>query len=148
MGHRRDGASVPPLAAILLGVSETAVSIRRARGALVALTVALNAALFAVGVYFELHPRDRNDTWSAPGVAMVGLLNSAALTVPPSRAAGARFLGRLRRIVFLANSLLLLLAALVAGVEALADWRRAAVYAVVLALPPLLTIAALRRSPY
>jgi hypothetical protein len=111
----------------------------------VAIAVLVNAALFAVGVYFEVHPRDRSDTWSAAGVATAALLNSAALTVPPSRAAGARFLGRLRRIVFLANSLLLLLAVLIAGVEALADWRRAAVYAAVLGLPPLLTIAGLRR---
>lgn len=126
-------------------MSETAVSIRRGRSALVALAVLLNGVLCAVGVYFELHPRDRSDTWSAAGVATVALFNSAALTVPPSRAAGPRLLGRLRRIVLLANSLLLLLAALIAGVEALADWRRAAVYAAVLGLPPLLTFSALRR---
>lgn len=112
---------------------------------MIAVAVLLNAALCAVGVYFELHPRDRNDTWSAAGVATVALLNSAALTVPPSRAVGVRLLGRLRRIVFLASSLLLLLAVLIAGVEATADWRRAAVYAAVLGLPPLLTISALRR---
>ena len=92
---------------------------RGAAGILVAVAVLLNAGLFAVGVYFELHPRDRHDRWSAAGVAGVALLNSAALTCPPSRAVGARFLVRLRRIAFLANSLLLLVAVLIVGLEAL-----------------------------
>lgn len=126
-------------------MSETAVSIPRRNGILVAVAVLLNAGLFAVGVYFELHPRDRHDRWSAAGVAGVALLNSAALTIPPSRAVGARFLFRLRRIAVLANGLLLLVAVLIVGLEALIDARLATLHGVALALPPLLTIAALRR---
>jgi hypothetical protein len=143
--------SVPPATcgstAILLGVSETAVSIPPRRGTLVAVAVLLNIVLFGVGVYFEVHPQDSHDRWSAAGVAAVALLNSAGLTVPPSRAAGARFVSRLRRIAFLANSLLLLVAVVIVGLEALIDAQLATLHGIALGLPPLLTIAALRRPP-
>jgi len=33
-------------------------------------------------LYFQAHPRDRHDLWSAGGVAAVALVNSAALSVP------------------------------------------------------------------
>jgi hypothetical protein len=115
------------------------------RGVLLTGAVLLNAALFAVGVYFEVHPQDRHDRWSAAGVAAVALLNSAGLTVPPSRAAGARFVMRLRRIAFLANSLLLVVALVIAGLEVFLDARLAALHGLALGLPPLLTIAALTR---
>ena len=131
-------------------MSETAVSIprrrARGRGPLLAAAVLLNVALFGIGVYFERHPRDSHDRWSAAGVAAVALLNSAALTVPPSRTAGARFIGRARRIAFLANSLLLFVALLIVGIEALIDARLATLHGVALGVPPLLTIAALRRQ--
>ena len=106
-----------------------------------------NAVLFAVGVYFELHPRDRHDVWSAAGVAAVALVNSAALTVPPSRPVGAHFVQRLRRIARIANSLLLLIALLIVTLEALLDWRHALLHGFALVVPPLLTIVALRRLP-
>ncbi len=135
-----------PRAAILLGVSETAVRISR-RGSVVAIAVAMNVLLFGVGVYFELHPHDRHDLWSAAGVAAVALLNSAALTVPATAPASVRFVARLRRIALIANSLLLLTAALIVALEALLDGRHAALHGVALVVPPLLTIAALRRLP-
>ncbi len=131
-------------AAILLGVSETVVRIPLRRG-IVAIAVLLNVALFAVGVYFELHPRDRHDVWSAAGVAAVALLNSAALTVPPGGPVSVRFVARLRRIALIANSLLLLVALLIVTLEAFLEWRHAMLHGVALVVPPLLTIVALRR---
>ena len=114
------------------------------RSGILALAVALNVLLFAVGVYFELHPRDRHDLWSAAGVAAVALFNSAALTVPPARPLGARFILRLRRITLLANSLLLVVATLIVALEALRGWRHLALHGLALFVPPLLTIGALR----
>ena len=100
--------------------------------------------LFAVGVYFELHPHDRHDLWSAAGVAAVALLNSGALTLPPT-AVSAHFVLRLRRIARIANSLLLLMALVIVALETLLDGRHAALHGVALVVPPLLTIVALRR---
>ncbi len=136
----RDGA------AILLGVSETAVRLYR-RGGIVAVAVAMNAVLFAVGVYFELHPHDRHDLWSAAGVAAVALLNSGALTLPATAPSSARLVLRLRRIALIANTLLLLTAALIVALETLLDGRHATLHGAALVVPPLLTIAALRRLP-
>jgi hypothetical protein len=127
-------------------VSEAAVRIPR-RSGIVAVAVALNALLFAVGIYFELHPHDRHDVWSAAGVAAVALLNSGALTLPPAAPVSARFVLRLRRIALIANTLLLLTAVAIVTLEALLDGRHAALHGAALVVPPLLTIAALRRLP-
>ncbi len=108
----------------------------------------LNVALFAAGLYFEMHPRDRGDQWSAGGVAAVAVLNSAALTVPTRGRAGGHFVTRLRRIALFANTLLLAVAVVIVGLSALRDWRHALLHGVALALPPLLTIVALRRYPH
>ena len=53
-----------------------------ARRRLRLLAVLLNVVLFATGLYFQAHPRDRNDLWSAGGVAAVAIVNSASLTDP------------------------------------------------------------------
>ena len=107
--------------------------------------VLLNLALFAVGVYFEMHPRDRHDLWSAAAVGAVAILNSAALTVPASGAAQS-FIVRLRRIALFANSILLIVAVLIVLIEALQGWRRIALHALALVLPPAVTLFALRRE--
>jgi hypothetical protein len=125
-------------------VSETAIE-ARTRSGLNTVAVLLNAVLFMVGVYFELHPRDRHDLWSAAAVAGVAVLNSAALTLRPGAYVGARFVPRLRRIAFIANSLLLLVALLIVGLEVYLDWGHATLHGIALILPPLLTITALRR---
>jgi hypothetical protein len=124
-------------------VGQTALRTQR-RSGLLAIAVALNALLFAVGVYFELHPRDRHDLWSSAGVAAVALVNSAALTVPAAGPVSPRFMQRLRRIALLANSLLLVLAALIVALETLHDWEHAMLHGLALLVPPLLTVAALR----
>ena len=53
----------------------------RARRRLRLVAVLLNVALFGAGLYFQAHPRDRHDLWSAGGVAAVAIVNSAALSV-------------------------------------------------------------------
>jgi hypothetical protein len=108
----------------------------------------LNVVLFGAGLYFEMHPRDRGDQWSAGGVAAVAVLNSAALTVPTRGRAGGHFVTRLRRIALFANTLLLAVAVLIVGLSALRDWRHALLHGAALAVPPLLTILALRRYPH
>jgi hypothetical protein len=120
----------------------------RARRRLRLVAALLNVALFAAGLYFELHPRDRSDQWSAGGVAAVAVLNSAALTVPTRGRAGAHFVARLRRIALFANTLLLVAAAVIVALSALRDWRHALLHGVALGVPPLLTIVALRRYPH
>jgi len=134
-------------AAILLGVSETAIETRPTRGGtgLRFAAVLLNAVLFVVGMYFELHPRDRHDLWSAAAVAGVAVVNSAALTVQPGPSVGPRFVPRLRRIATIANSLLLVVGVVIVAFETWLDWHHAALHGVALLAPPLLTIAALRR---
>jgi hypothetical protein len=119
----------------------------RARRRLRLLAVLLNAGLLGAGLYFQAHPRDRHDLWSASGVAAVAVVNSAALTVPTRGRAGAGFVLRLRRIALFANTLLLATACVIVGLSALRDWRHAALHGVALAVPPLLTIVALRRYP-
>ena len=106
----------------------------------------LNAGLFVVGLYFETHPRDRHDVWSAGGVAAVAVVNSAALTLGRPRAGSRPLWRRLRRIAFIANALLVAAAVVIVGVEALRDAHHALIYGVVLLLPPLLTVAALQRE--
>ena len=120
----------------------------RARRRLRLLAVLLNVALFGAGLYFQAHPRDRHDIWSAGGVAAVAVVNSAALSVPTRDRAGGRFVLRLRRIALLANTLLLLTAAVIVVLSALRDWRHAVLHGVALGVPPLLTIVALRRYPH
>jgi hypothetical protein len=120
----------------------------RARRRLRLLAVLLNAVLFCAGLYFQAHPRDRHDLWSAGGVAAVALVNSAALSVPTRGRAGAHFVLRLRRIALFANTLLLVAAAVIVALSALRDWRHAVLHGVTLAVPPLLTIVALRRYPH
>ena len=119
----------------------------RARRRLRLLAVLLNVGLFGAGLYFQAHPRDRHDLWSAGGVAAVAIVNSAALTVPTRGRAGARFVVRLRRIALLANTLLLFTAAVIVVLSALRDWRHALIHGLALGIPPLLTIVALRRYP-
>ena len=119
----------------------------RARRRLRLLAVLLNVALFGAGLYFQAHPRDRHDLWSAGGVAAVAIVNSAALSVPTRDHAGARFVARLRRIALFANALLLAAAGVIVLVSALRDWRHAVLLGVALGVPPLLTMLALRRFP-
>jgi len=120
----------------------------RARRRLRLFAVLLNVVLFATGLYFQAHPRDRLDLWSAGGVAAVAIVNSAALTMPRRGPVGEHFVLRLRRIALLANTLLLLVAAVIVFLSALRDWRHAVLHGVALAVPPLLTVVALRRYPH
>jgi hypothetical protein len=120
----------------------------RARRRLRMLAVLLNFALFGAGLYFQAHPRDRHDLWSAGGVAGVALVNSAALSVPTRGRVGGRFVMRLRRIALFANTLLLAVAVVIMCLSALRDWRHAVLHGVTLVVPPLLTIVALRRYPH
>jgi hypothetical protein len=120
----------------------------RARRRLRLVAALLNLALFAAGLYFELHPRDRSDQWSAGGVAAVAVLNSAALTVPTRGRAGAHFVTRLRRIALFANTLLLATAIVIVALSALRDPRHAVIHGAALGVPPLLTFVALRRYPH
>jgi len=119
-----------------------------ARRRLRLLAVILNVVLFGAGLYFQAHPRDRHDLWSAGGVAAVAIVNSAALSVPTRGRAGARFVVRLRRIALFANTLLLVTAAVIVALSPMRDWRHAVLHGVALAVPPLLTIVALRRLPH
>jgi len=119
-----------------------------ARRRLRLLAVLLNVVLFGTGLYFQAHPRDRHDLWSAGGVAAVAIVNSAALSVPTRGRAGAHFVVRLRRIALFANTLLLVTAAVIVALSAMRDWRHAVLHGVALAVPPLLTIVALRRLPH
>jgi len=112
---------------------------------LLAAAVLLNAFLLGVGIYFQLHPRDRRDVWSAGGVAAVAILNTAALVVgwrDPSR----RVAARLRRIALLANSVLAATGVVFAVVEALRELGHGAIHGVSLVAPPLVTMLALRRG--
>lgn len=100
-----------------------------------------------MGVWFELHPRDREDAWSAAGVAAVAVLNSAALTVPASEGgASPRLIRRLRRVARIANVLLFLVAVVIVVFEVLNDWSHALVHGAALVLPPLSTLLALREQ--
>jgi hypothetical protein len=102
----------------------------RARRRLRLVAVLLNVALFGAGLYFQAHPRDRHDLWSAGGVAAVAVINSAALSVPTRDRAGAHFVARLRRIALFVNTLLLVTAAVIVLLSALRDWRHAVLHGV------------------
>jgi hypothetical protein len=132
----RGGEASPP----------TARTLTRRRLRLVA--VLLNVLLLGAGLYFQAHPRDRHDLWSAGGVAAVAIVNSASLTVPRRGQVSERFVLRLRRIALLANTLLLATAAVIVLLSALRDWHHAVLHGVMLAVPPLLTVVALRRYPH
>jgi hypothetical protein len=119
-----------------------------ARRRLRLVAVLLNVALIGAGLYFQAHPRDRHDLWSAGGVAAVGIVNSAALTVPRKGRIGESFVLRLRRIALLANTLLLTTAVVIVALSALRDWRHAVIHGLALGVPPLLTFVALRRYPH
>jgi hypothetical protein len=119
----------------------------RARRRLRLVAVLLNVGLFGAGLYFQAHPRDRHDLWSAGGVAAVAIVNSVALSVPTRDRAGAQFVARLRRIALLANTMMLATAGVIVLLSALRDWRHALLHGVALGVPPLLTILALRRFP-
>jgi len=119
----------------------------RARRLLRGSAMLANLALFAAGLYFEAHPRDRSDRWSAAAVAAVAVLNSAALSVPTPNRSGASLLRRLRRVALILNSLLLLSATLIVALATLRGPRYAAFHGALLLVPPLVTILALRRYP-
>ena len=119
-----------------------------ARRRLRLLAVLLNVGLFATGLYFQAHPRDRIDLWSAGGVAAVAIVNSASLTIPRRGAVSEHFVLRLRRIALLANTFLLATAVVIVFLSALRDWRHAVLHGLALAVPPLLTVVALRRYPH
>jgi hypothetical protein len=120
----------------------------RARRRLRAVAVLLNAVLFGAGLYFQAIALDRYDVWSAGGVAAVAIVNSASLTIPRRGRVSERFVLRLRRIALFANSLLLATAVAIVALSALRDWRHAVLHGLALAVPPLLTVAALRRYPH
>lgn len=118
----------------------------RARRGLRLLAVLMNFVLFAAGLYFQAHPRDKRDLWTAGGVAGVAVLNSAALTVSGRGPAG-HLVSRLRRIALFANTILLAVAAVIVALSALRDWQYALLHGTMLFVPPLLTLLALRRYP-
>jgi len=118
----------------------------RARRLLRVTAVLANLALFAAGLYFEAHPRDRSDRWSAAAVAAVAVLNSAALSLP-KRGRGEGPMRRLRRVALILNTLLLASATLIVALAALRDLRHAAFHGALLVVPPFVTMLALRRYP-
>lgn len=134
--HEAEGAASPP--------TPRTWARRRLRG----LAVVLNGVLLAAGLYFQAHPRDRHDLWSAGGVVAVAVLNSAALTIPRRGQVSEHFVLRLRRIALFANTLLLAVAVVIVVLSALRDWRHALLHGAALAVPPLLTSVALRRYPH
>jgi peptidoglycan/LPS O-acetylase OafA/YrhL len=112
-----------------------------------AIALLANLGLFAMGLYFELHPRDREDAWSAAGVAAVALLNSAALTVPAGASEASRHsILRLRRIARIVNVLLLLVGVAIVVFEVLNDGSHALVHGAALVLPPFFTLLALHEQ--
>lgn len=117
----------------------------RARRGLRVLALALNAVLFLAGLYFQAHPHDRRDLWTAGGVAGIALVNSASLTLPGDD--GGRRVVRLRRIALYANTILVAVAAVIVAFSALRDLRQALLHGALLLVPPLVTVAALRRYP-
>jgi hypothetical protein len=106
-----------------------------------------NLALFGAGLYFEAHPRDRSDRWSAAAVAAVAVLNSAALSVPARNRRHESLLLRLRRVALILNTLLLASATLIVALATERGLRYATLHGVLLLVPPLVTILALRRYP-
>jgi hypothetical protein len=119
----------------------------RARRLLRGAAVLANLALFAAGLSFEAHPRDRSDRWSAAAVAAVAVLNSAALSVPARSRPAESLVRRLRRVALILNTLLLVSATLIVAIATQRGLRYAAFHAALLLVPPLVTILALRRYP-
>jgi hypothetical protein len=118
----------------------------RARRLLRGAAVLANLALFVAGLYFEAHPRDRSDRWSAAAVAAVAVLNSAALSVPTRNRNGESLVRRLRRVALILNTLLLVSATLIVALATQRGLLYAAFHGALL-VPPLVTILALRRYP-
>jgi hypothetical protein len=119
----------------------------RARRLLRGAAVFANLALFAAGLWFEAHPRDRGDRWSAAAVAAVALINSAALSVPARGRRGEAFVLRTRRFALILNALLLASAAVIVALAAPRGPRYAGLHGALLLVPPLVTVLALRRYP-
>ena len=119
----------------------------RVRQGLRILAVAMNVMLFLAGLYFQAHPRDRRDLWTAGGVAGIALVNSASLTFSQGGPEGARRVTRLRRIALYANTILAAVAAVIVVLAALRGVQQAALHGALLLVPPLVTVAALRRYP-
>jgi hypothetical protein len=138
--HREVGSAVE-------GGSPPVTARTRARRGLRLLAVLMNFVLFGAGLYFQAHPRDKRDLWTAGGVAGVAVLNSAALTVSP-RGGTSRLVDRLRRIALFANTILLAVAAVIVAFATLRDWQYALLHGTMLFVPPLLTLLALRRYPH
>ncbi len=105
--------------------------------------LALNAALFLVGVYFELRPRYRTDVWAAGALCAIALANSAALTAGTDGQGARHLRRRLRRIALLASLLLAAACLLLAVLEAARGSAFAALASLVLLLPPALSAAAI-----
>jgi hypothetical protein len=105
--------------------------------------LALNAALFLVGVYFELRPRYRTDVWAAGALCAIALANSAALTAGTDGQGARHLRRRLRRIALLASLLLAGASLLLAILEATRGSAFAALASLVLLLPPALSAAAI-----
>ena len=108
------------------------------------LALLLNGLLLVTGLYFEVHPRDRGDVWSAGGIAAIAVLNSAALWVTRRGDPTARVRARLRRIALIANGLLVAFGLLLALAESVRAGSRAGLPTLVLVAPPLVTILAMR----
>jgi hypothetical protein len=120
----------------------------RARRLLRGSAMLANLAMFAAGLYFEAHPRDRSDRWSAAAGAAVAGRHSAALSVATPSRSGESLLRRLRRVALILNTLLLVSAALIVALATQRGLRYAALHGVLLLVPPLVTILALRRYPH
>jgi hypothetical protein len=80
-------------------------------------------------------------------VAAVAVLNSAALSVPARNRRHESLLLRLRRVALILNTLLLALATLIVALATERGLRYATLHGVLLLVPPLVTILALRRYP-
>jgi len=119
----------------------------RTRRLLRGAAVLANLTLFLAGLYFEAHPRDRSDRWSAAAVAAVAVINSAALSVPARDEQGERLMLRLRRVALILNTLLIASAIVIVALAAERGPRYAAFHALLLLAPPLVTMLALRRYP-
>jgi hypothetical protein len=105
--------------------------------------LALNAALYLVGVYFELWPHFRTDVWSAAALSAIAVANSAALNTGTQGSGERHLRRRLRRIALLGSSLLAGGTLLLAVLEALGGSSLGALTSLVLLLPPALSAAAI-----
>jgi hypothetical protein len=105
--------------------------------------LALNGALFLVGLYFELRPRYRTDVWSAGALCAIAIGNSAALTAGTDGSGARHLRRRLRRIALLASLLLAGASLLLAVLEASRGSAFSALTSLLLLLPPALSAAAI-----